>query len=122
MEHDNILAFAGIKDKQFSLLLQCPSCQNSFTGGLYCDHCYGNQPVIIKAAGLPLSTRKRLQFQDFVSVIKEQEIKYVSFRKIQTVNQVPTIVNCQQIGFHGLNLSRSEKKPYRKPKVLKPST
>lgn len=68
--------------------------------------CHEVLPVSAKASGLPQAIRDRLTFDDYISVIKDHEMKYFEFNALRAVNKQPAIFSCRRLGLHALNLTR----------------
>lgn len=104
--HDRIKVFAGIRAKQFGLLLSCPACTNAFPSGITCHRCYGRHPAFLKASGIPRSLRTQINFDVYMDVIEKQELKYGTLTSIQSVDNQPSILSTQRLLFHALDTRR----------------
>lgn len=104
--YDNIAAFIGLKVKQYCFLLVCEECYGLYSAGIQCRKCFGEDMVYLKASGCPYNIRRKLTFEDYRRVLREQQPHIFEARQIIGVNHQPTVVTSRRIGLMPLDYKR----------------
>jgi hypothetical protein len=95
----NILEVCCLRSKCYSMITLCKC-------GTECSStCRFCQPVV-KCSGVPKQCLNRITHNYYLSVLREQGIRYVHYRALESKHHSVGLVLRRKVGFHPLSVSR----------------